>query len=46
VEPSPPDEWNFDLLNYRGEKVGTWDWKNAYVTSTLENLVRVFGKIR
>lgn len=31
-------DWTFDLLNFKGERLGKYDWKNAHVSVTLGDL--------
>lgn len=31
-------DWEFTRHNYKGDKTGTYDWKNAHVTVTLGDL--------
>lgn len=31
-------DWEFTRHNWKGEKTGTYDWKNAHVTVTLGDL--------
>jgi hypothetical protein len=31
-------DWDFTLHNYKGDKLGKYDWKNAWVNVTLGDL--------
>lgn len=31
-------DWKFDLLNYKGDRLGAYQWKNERVTVTLGDL--------